>query len=323
MAIIKKTQIRPEDGNDYETILYPETSTDMVIDEATGKTVATFLADAPNGFATLDSDGQVPQSQLGNVLIKTNDKGVFISKEPYIYLFEVPLDRHAIAFDSNEVFSTFNTSSLRPQWYSRSTGTRGANPNFPIGIRFLRAYESYLFIGSSGGGAIHRITKNMFKTQSTSLPTSYRVETRVASNYGYLFGIAPASNTRVYTIEVPSSNDLAYHLIRYDLTSSGGNSTILNSNLQFPFVWSSSSEFTIMDLIFHNNRIYTLVRLGRGQAKTMVIIAYSLTGAILEWFYIDLRALPAIVGDTNDCSIMQDGSRVLVRFGMFAYELNV
>lgn len=66
MAIIKKTQIRPEDGNDYETILYPETSTDMVIDEATGESVATLLAKAgtPGGGATLDTDGKVPVGQL-------------------------------------------------------------------------------------------------------------------------------------------------------------------------------------------------------------------------------------------------------------------
>lgn len=63
MAIIKKTQIRPEDGNDYETILYPETSTDMVIDEATGKSIAT-LAGTPGGFATLDNEGNIPKEHL-------------------------------------------------------------------------------------------------------------------------------------------------------------------------------------------------------------------------------------------------------------------
>lgn len=45
MAIIKKTQIRPEDGNDYETILYPETSADMVKIEGTSETLQDHIND--------------------------------------------------------------------------------------------------------------------------------------------------------------------------------------------------------------------------------------------------------------------------------------
>lgn len=72
MAIIKKTQIRPEDGNDYETILYPETSTDMVIDEATGKTVATHLAE------------RATPTKLGHVKADTDAEGKLIIEKPYV-----------------------------------------------------------------------------------------------------------------------------------------------------------------------------------------------------------------------------------------------
>lgn len=45
MAIIKKVQIRPEGGNDYETILYPETSADMVKIEGTSGTLRDHIND--------------------------------------------------------------------------------------------------------------------------------------------------------------------------------------------------------------------------------------------------------------------------------------
>lgn len=42
---IKKIEIRPKGTGDYADTLYPKTSTDMVIDEATGTTVAAHMAD--------------------------------------------------------------------------------------------------------------------------------------------------------------------------------------------------------------------------------------------------------------------------------------
>lgn len=43
--VIKKIEIRPKGTGDYGDTLYPKTSTDMVVDEATGQTVSTYMAD--------------------------------------------------------------------------------------------------------------------------------------------------------------------------------------------------------------------------------------------------------------------------------------
>jgi hypothetical protein len=42
---VKKIEIRPKGTGNYADVLYPKTSTDMVVDEASGKTVATHMAD--------------------------------------------------------------------------------------------------------------------------------------------------------------------------------------------------------------------------------------------------------------------------------------
>ena len=80
--VVKKIEMRPEDGN-YNDILYPKTSTDMVVDDQ-GNTVKFSLEQLMNMIGTLASDltnhkndgnnpNGVTKSQvgLGNV---TNDK---------------------------------------------------------------------------------------------------------------------------------------------------------------------------------------------------------------------------------------------------------
>jgi hypothetical protein len=42
---VKKIEMRPKGTGDYADVLYPKTSTDMVIDEASGMTVAVHIAD--------------------------------------------------------------------------------------------------------------------------------------------------------------------------------------------------------------------------------------------------------------------------------------
>jgi hypothetical protein len=43
--VVKKIEIKPKGDGTYSDVLYPKTSPDMVIDEATGTTVATHMAE--------------------------------------------------------------------------------------------------------------------------------------------------------------------------------------------------------------------------------------------------------------------------------------
>lgn len=73
---IKKVEIRPE-GNNYDDILYPKTSTDMVVDDLSGKTVKTSLNDIKidNDLHRLDMKAH----GIGDkTMLKTNDKNSIV-----------------------------------------------------------------------------------------------------------------------------------------------------------------------------------------------------------------------------------------------------
>lgn len=61
-----KLRMKQKNGDNGYDILYPETSSDQVIDTATGKTVADFINSKgkANGVASLDANGKVPSSQV-------------------------------------------------------------------------------------------------------------------------------------------------------------------------------------------------------------------------------------------------------------------
>mgnify|MGYP006946481529 CR=1 FL=1 len=125
MATIKKIQIRTDDGNDYGTILHPETSADMVVDQATGKTVDMYLADImpksekglPNGVATLGTDGKVTITQLrdnwsgGTYTTTRSFPRVIITND--IYTYSIQTFTINVGTEAQEVLLSMTISSAK------------------------------------------------------------------------------------------------------------------------------------------------------------------------------------------------------------------
>lgn len=277
---------------------------------------------APGGVATLDNEGNISDNQLNNVLFKTTDKGLVISKRPIKCVDLFPVVLYNFEFDNEFLYGT--TTDYRPISRNETTKEQLINRNYPQDIdNMLSIYGNYMFFGEKGS-TIRRVTKSQYRTM-TSIPTAHTrlaVANRSQAGSRTVFGIAPKAINKLFTIERDirkSSNP--YVLVEYNLDSSGGSYDIIIENLQPPFNYEKSG-FAPISLVYAKNNLYVLFTTAESQNLSYIAV-YSTSGVVLDYFFIVGGQFVSSVGNQKSEQIFYKDSTMYIQIGYYVYELTI